>query len=210
MRTRIWTMPTRIFHWLLAIGFASAYILSDFEDLNKFHFAFGAFVGTLAIFRILFGFVGPKYSHFRDFPIGIKKLKEFFRTLPDKTKTYIGHNPAAAAIMLGILMTAVLCGISGYLFQGVKSHAFDIGINRKTLKEIHEVLANLFLILVAVHFLGVIIDNFLHRKVGTITSIFNGYKNIEADNIHLNLFQKIFSVLWFIIPLVAFWLAYNL
>lgn len=210
MRARIWTLPTRIFHWLLAIGFATAYIVSDFEDLNRFHFAFGAFAGSLAFFRILFGFFGPKYSHFRDFPVGIKKLRNFFKNITDKTKTYIGHNPAAAAVMLGILVTAVLCNISGYLFYGAKSHAFDIGINRRTLKEIHEIFANLFLIMVAFHFLGIIVDNFLHRKIGAITSIFNGYKNVEAENIRLNRFQKIFSILWFILPLIIFWVAYNL
>lgn len=210
MRTRIWTMPTRIFHWLLAIGFVSAYILSDFEDLNKFHFAFGAFVGSLVIFRILFGFIGPKYSLFRDFPIGIKKLKEFTKTFLDKTKTYIGHNPAAALVMLAILLTALLCSVSGYLFYGTKEQVFNLGISRRTLKEIHEILANLFLILIVVHLLGVIIDNFFHRKVGTITSIFNGYKNVETENIRLNRFQTIFSILWFIVPLLVFWLAYTM
>jgi cytochrome b561 len=26
----IWTLPNRIFHWLLATGFAAAYILGDY------------------------------------------------------------------------------------------------------------------------------------------------------------------------------------
>ena len=210
MKAQIWTLPTRIFHWLLAIGFASAYVLSDFEDLNRFHFAFGAFVGSLAFFRIIFGFIGPKYSHFRDFPIGIKKIVQFIKTFRDKTKTYIGHNPAAAVVMLGILITAVLCGTSGYLFYGVKSHAFDLGISRGSMKEIHEIFANLFLILVAVHFLGVIIDNIFHKNVGTFSSIFNGKKNVESENIQLNSSQKIFSIAGLLISLIVFWLAYNL
>lgn len=210
MKTLIWTLPTRIFHWLLVIGFVTAYILADFENLNRFHFAFGALVGSLVFFRILFGFFGPKYSHFRDFPVRINNQKEFIKTFLHKTKTYIGHNPAASVIMLGILITALLCSISGYLFYGVKEQVFNLGISRHALKEIHEILANLFLILVIIHLLGVILDNYFHRKTGTIISIFNGYKNVEPEEIKLNSFQIIFSLFWFIVPLFVFWLAYNL
>ena len=47
MKTLIWALPTRLFHWLLAISFAFAYILGHFDDFIRFHFAFGALIGTL-------------------------------------------------------------------------------------------------------------------------------------------------------------------
>jgi len=67
MKSYIWTLPTRVFHWSLAIGFTTAYILGDFDKFENLHFAFGAFVGTLILFRIVFGIFGPRYSNFKDF-----------------------------------------------------------------------------------------------------------------------------------------------
>ena len=49
MKTFIWSVPIRIFHWLLVIGFATAYILGDQVITANWHFAFGAFVVSPAV-----------------------------------------------------------------------------------------------------------------------------------------------------------------
>ncbi|MDP2089443.1 MAG: cytochrome b/b6 domain-containing protein [Flavobacteriaceae bacterium] len=210
MRTYIWTLPTRIFHWFLAVGFAVAYILGDFDNLRNLHFAFGAFVGTLIVFRLLFGLFGPKYSNFKDFPIGLKNQKEFIKTYFSKAKTYAGHNPAASVIALFILLVGILCSISGYLLYATENNVLSMGINEEFLEESHEVMANLFLALVSIHILGVLADTLFHGKTGTLQSIFTGFKNIETKNTRLNGFHKIFSLLWLIIPFIIFYLAYEL
>jgi cytochrome b len=210
MRTYIWTLPTRIFHWFLAIGFTIAYILGDFDNLENLHYAFGAFVGTLIIFRLLFGLFGPTYSNFNDFPIGINKLKEFFNTYFSKTKIYPGHNPAASVIMLLILIVGLICGISGYLLYATENNVFSIGINEDFLEESHEVLANLFLILIGIHLLGIFGDTIFHSKTGSLQSIFSGYKNIVTKTAKLNSFNKVFIIFWFSVSFYVFYLAYGL
>ncbi|MDD3722234.1 MAG: cytochrome b/b6 domain-containing protein [Lutibacter sp.] len=209
MKTLVWTLPTRIFHWLLALSFTIAYILGDFDDLINYHFAFGAFVSVLIIFRILFGLIGPKYSNFRDFPIGLSHQKAFVKNYFSKNN-YVGHNPAAALIMLAILLVGLFCGISGYLLTVDGNSAFNIIGNSEWLEDTHEVLANVFLGLVIMHLVGVFADAVFHWKTGTLTSIFNGYKNVEAENAKLNIFQKAFSILWFIIPFIFLYLAFGL
>lgn len=210
MKTYIWTLPTRIFHWLLAIGFTVAYILGDFDNFENLHFAFGAFVGVLIIFRILFGLYGPTYSNFKDFPIGLKNQIEFIKSYFSKTKIYAGHNPTASVIMLFILLTGLICSISGYLLYASENNVLNIGINQDLLEKSHEVLANLFLILIGMHLLGVLGDKLFHGKVGTLQSIFTGYKNIEAKNAKLNSFHKTYVFLWFLVPFYVFYLAYGL
>ena len=79
MKTYIWALPTRIFHWLLVIGFSAAYLLGDADGLRNVHYAFGAFVGTLVFFRLIYGLIGPGYSNFKDFPIGFKNQVDFFK-----------------------------------------------------------------------------------------------------------------------------------
>jgi cytochrome b len=211
MKTYIWSIPTRIFHWLLAIGFTIAYILSDFENLRNLHFAFGSFVGILIIFRLLFGLFGPKYSIFSDFPLGLKNQKEFIKTYFSKSpKIYPGHNPLASVFILSILFVGIICSISGYMLYATENSVLNIGVNEEFLEESHEIMANLFLVLVGIHLLGMLSDKIFHGKTGTLNSIFTGYKNIDSENIKLNSFQKIFSLLWLIIPFIIFYLAYNL
>lgn len=210
MKTYIWTFPTRIFHWLLATAFTTAYILGNFDNFDNLHFAFGALVGILIIFRLLFGLFGPTYSNFKDFPIRLKSQKEFVRTYFSNTKIYAGHNPAASVIMLLILTVGLICGISGYLLYATEKNVLSIGINEDFLEESHEVLANLFLALVCMHLLGILADILFHNKTGTFQSIFTGYKNIETKSARLNAFHKVFILLWFIIAFYVFYLAYGL
>lgn len=210
MRTYIWTFPTRIFHWLLAIGFTTAYILGDFGNLENLHYAFGAFVGMLIIFRFLFGFFGPIYSNFKDFPIGWRSQKEFITTYFATTKSYAGHNPAASVIMLFILTTGLICGISGFLLYATENNVLSIGINEDFLEKSHETLAIIFLILVGIHLVGILADILFHSKTGTLQSIFTGYKNIKTKSARLNGFHKVFIILWVIIPFYIFYLAHGL
>lgn len=210
MKTYIWTTPTRIFHWLLAVGFTVAFILGDYDNLSNLHFAFGAFVGVLLFFRILFGLFGPKYSAFKDFPIGLKSQREFIKSFFSKKKIYAGHNPAASVIMLSIFFVGIICSMSGYFLYASEYNVLNIGINEDSLEELHEITANLFLILVVIHLLGILVETLVHKKTGTLQSIFTGYKNIESKSGKLNGFHKIFIVLWLLIPfLVSYW-AYGL
>lgn len=207
MKTYIWALPTRIFHWLLAISFAIAFIISDFEELQNLHFAFGLFVGTIIFFRLIYGIIGPKYSDFRSFPVGLKSQKEFVKTFFSKTKVYSGHNPAASLVMLSIFLVGLGCSISGYLIYTTENNLLQLNLNDDFLEEIHEIAANLFLFLVGIHLLGIIFDLVFHSKTETLKSIFTGYKKVVDENVKLNKTQKFFSILWLIIPLLIFYYA---
>ncbi len=210
MKNYIWPLPTRMFHWLLAIGFAVAYLLGDNDELRNLHFAFGAFVGTILLFRVLFGLFGPKHSHFRDFPIGLKNQVEFVKTFFGKTKLYAGHNPMASLVMLGIFFVGIGCSLSGFLIYATENNVLSLNIGEDFLEKAHEVGANLFLFLVIFHVIGVIVDTLFHPQSKTLLSIFTGFKSVEAEKVELNSFQKFFSVLWFSVPFIFFYLADGL
>lgn len=211
MKTFVWTLPNRIFHWLLALGFVMAYILGDFEQYHNLHFAYGAMVGILLFFRIVFGFFGPEYARFRDFPIGLKHQLAYFKNFFKPNTSYVGHNPAAAAVMLAIFIVGLLCSFSGFMLYNAKFQGFfEPGIDSHTLKEVHELLANGFLVLVLAHLSGIFADFFLRQKEQTLVSMVNGYKNIPGKSTHLNKAQKAFSVIWIAMAVLVFVLAYNL
>lgn len=209
MKTYIWGIPTRLFHWLLATGFIIAYILSDFEDYMNFHFAFGLMVGILIIFRLIYGLIGPKYSLFSNFPFCIRNQINFIKTFFDNSKKYAGHNPPASFVMILIFIVGISCSLSGYLLYKSNFSENILFFNKEILEEIHEIFANLLLGLVILHLLGIISDTIFHYKVGTLKSIFTGFKNIEDENIKSNLFLKIFAVIWFTAAIFVFYQAYN-
>lgn len=199
MKTYIWSLPTRIFHWLLVIGMVAAYILSDDEALLNFHSSVGYMVGILIIFRIIWGLFGPKYSRFSDFPIGINSLKTFVTDMKGSKSQSPGHNPGAAIVMLGIIFFTLLIVVSGILLlasegQGLFSF-MQTGLSEDTLEETHEIAVNIVIGLVIVHLIGNAVDFIFNKKAGTLKSMFTGYKNIDGESVKLNSFQKIIAAI---------------
>ena len=197
MKTYIWSLPTRIFHWLLVIGMIVAYLVSEEDSLLNIHSSIGYMIGILILFRIIWGFFGPKYSRFRDFPMGMKSIKAFITDLKSSKSQSPGHNPAASVIMLAIILFSLLIVISGILLLASKGQglfaAVQVGLSSDALKEIHEIAVNIVIGLVIAHLLGNLVDFIFNRKAGTLTSMFTGYKNIEGENAKLSSIQKIIA-----------------
>jgi len=61
-KIRVWDLPVRVFHWLLAGSFAVAYLVAESEQLRGVHMILGYTATGLIVFRIIWGFVG---SHWR-------------------------------------------------------------------------------------------------------------------------------------------------
>ena len=203
-KTYVWALPIRLFHWLLAIGFLITYITSENEYFPTLHFAFGAFVGTLLFFRIIFGFIGPSYARFKDFPIGFSKTKQFISGYFSGTKNYVGHNPLASATMLSIFVTGLLCSISGYLIYAKNNQVMAISVNSNLLTTSHHLFAKLFLILIIIHLAGIFADLIFKKKKTNLPSIFTGYKKLEAENVKLNVIHYVLVIIWFTLPFYVF------
>lgn len=210
-KSYIWTLPTRVFHWLFALLITLAF-LTDEDNLLKYHAIIGYAILILLAFRIIWGFIGPKYSRFKDFPLGLKNIKEFLASLFTDGSRFSGHNPLASYVMIGLLAFAFLAIITGALTYGIQEGKGIFSyLNSSFFKEmelfeeIHEFFANFILFLIFLHLGGIFSDKLLHPKHETLKSIFNGYKKTEQnESVKLNIFQKIFAFLmlaifiWFI------------
>lgn len=208
MKTYIWSLPTRIFHWLLVIGMVAAYLVAEEKELLNIHSSIGYAVGILLLFRIIWGFAGPKYSRFSDFPLGITALKSFFADKKTSKSQSSGHNPAASLVMLGIILLGLAIVVSGALLLASKGQGFfssvSVGLSSHTLKGIHEIAVNVVIALVISHLLGNLVDFIYNKKVGTLQSMFTGYKNIEGESIKLSSFQKILATVGIVSAIAIF------
>lgn len=99
-RFKLWDLPTRLFHWSLALAVAGALVTGQLGgNLIDWHGRCGlAIVGLLA-FRLVWGLVGSTYARFAH-----------FRPTPARIKAYLagewagaGHNPLGALAVFGLL-----------------------------------------------------------------------------------------------------------
>lgn len=201
-RVYIWTLPTRMFHWLFVVGIVAAWISSEEDRWLNIHASIGSAVGVLVLFRIVWGMIGPKYSRFSDFNFGFNALKEYLLTLFNPTRHYVGHNPAASYVMAAMLITVVLAVFSGMIAYGVAENRGVLSFlhsgffrEMEIFEEIHEFFVNLLWVLIAAHVIGVLADRFLHPKDKTLTSIIDGHKNIDGESAALTWYQKIVAVI---------------
>ncbi|WP_037940732.1 cytochrome b/b6 domain-containing protein, partial [Sulfurospirillum arcachonense] len=210
IKSYIWSIPTRVFHWLFALLILAAF-LTDEDSLLYYHALIGYGLLFVVIFRILWGFIGPKFSRFKDFPLSKNEVKDFLAEIFNKKQKHVGHNPLASFVMISMFVVCVITIFTGVITfgadegKGIVSFLNNSSLkDMKLLKEVHELFANLFIALIVAHLAGVVFDRVFHTQYKTLNSIFDGYKMTDANmSISLNIFQKI-SFLLFVIVLVSF------
>ena len=67
--TRVWDLPTRVFHWALAACIVGSILTASIGgNAIGWHFRFGYAILALVLFRLVWGFAGPRYARFSSFP----------------------------------------------------------------------------------------------------------------------------------------------
>lgn len=183
---RVWDPLIRVFHWGLVAAFATAWLTAD--ELQPVHEFAGYTVAGLVAFRLIWGLVGSRYARFVQF---LKGPGETLAYLGDMTRgrerRYLGHNPAGAVMIVALLLTLSGTAFTGWLMEDearvamlpsmpaivAPARADDDGDAREygergeaegLLKDVHETLANLMLLLVALHVGGVVLASFRHHE----------------------------------------------
>lgn len=173
-RILVWDIPTRVFHWSLALSFAGAWLTAESERYRDIHVALGYTLLGLIVFRLLWGFVGSRYARFDSFLYGPKKVAAYLRSLlTPNPEHHVGHNPAGSWAIFLLLGLGLLAGISGILL-------FQEAGGEEAFEELHEIAANGMLAVVLVHIAGVVVSSWLHRE-NLVRSMVTGYKTAEAD-----------------------------
>ncbi|MFA9374722.1 cytochrome b/b6 domain-containing protein [Poseidonibacter sp.] len=200
-KSYIWSLPTRVFHWLFVLFILLAFISAEEDFWLDYHAIIGYAVLILLFYRVIWGFFGPKYSLFKDFPIGIQNAKDFLSNIFEKQEKYIGHNPLASYVMFSMFIICFLVIISGILAYGIQEGKGIVSFlnssffkEMELFEELHELLSTLFIVLIVAHIFGVFMEWFLHSPNETLNSIFTGFKKTKNDeSVKLNIYQKVFS-----------------
>lgn len=185
-KIRVWDPLVRVFHWGLVAAFATAWLTAD--ELQPVHEIAGYTVAGLVAFRLVWGLVGSPYARFAQF---LKGPGETLAYLGDMTRgrerRYLGHNPAGAVMVVALLVTLAGTAFTGWLMEdearlamlpsmpaivapawadddGDAGEYGERGDVEGPLKAVHETLANLMLLLAALHVGGVVLASFRHHE----------------------------------------------
>jgi cytochrome b len=164
----VWDAPVRVFHWLLVLCFAGAYLTAESERWRLVHVSLGYTMGGLVAFRLVWGLMGTRYARFSSFVRGPGAVVRYVRAmLRGEPEHHVGHNPAGAVAIVLLLLSSVVIVATGWAIYN------EVGGN--ILEDLHEGAGNFMLAVVAVHVAGVVVASRLHKE-NLVRSMLTGRK----------------------------------
>jgi len=195
-RILVWDMPTRIFHWMLALSFAGAFLTAESERWRDIHVLFGYTVLGLIAFRLVWGFVGTRYVRFAVLMrCSAYVIHYLVRLIRGHAWHPVGHNPAGAVAILLLLVLGIVSGVSGW--------AVYEEIGGDWVEELHEFVSNVMLVVVLVHIAGVLVVSYLQGE-NLIVAMITGRKRRAAYQAISRSYPLIAMLL--LTALIGFWI----
>lgn len=191
----VWDAPVRVFHWLMALSFAGAYVTAESERWRLVHVTLGYTVMGLVAFRLLWGLVGTRHARFGDFVRGPRAVLRYLGSLlQGRPEHHVGHNPAGALAIMALLALGACVTAAGW--------ATYTEVGGEWLEEVHEVLANLMLAIVVVHVAAVVLSSRLHHE-NLVRAMVTGRKAAPATEGIRSAWRSVAVVL--LVAVLGFW-----
>ncbi len=113
-KVRIWDLPTRLFHWLLAVTVVGLVVTAKLGgNAMNWHLLLGHAMLALLLFRLLWGLVGGRWSRFASFIHAPATVLRHVRGQGTESDS-AGHSPLGALsvfAMLAVLIAQVGSGL---------------------------------------------------------------------------------------------------
>lgn len=163
---KVWDLPLRLFHWLLVVAIAVAFLSSEEgSPLNQWHILSGWVAAVLLTFRLVWGFVGGEHSRFSDFIRPSRIGDHISGLIHGRREPSLGHNPLGAVAVVVLLALAAVTVWTG-AFGG------------EAAEELHEIVGWTLLAMVALHVLAVLAMSLFERE-NLVRAMITGTKPAE-------------------------------
>lgn len=191
----VWDAPVRVFHWLMVLSFAGAWLTAESERWRLLHVTLGYTMAGLVAFRIVWGLIGTRHARFSDFVRGPRAVaRHLGAMLRGQAAHHAGHNPAGAlAIVLMLALTLAIAATGWAVFN-------DTG--GEWLEDAHELAANTMLAVVGIHLLGVLLASRLGRENLT-GAMFTGRKTGRPEDGVRSAWRSVASLM--LVAVLGFW-----
>lgn len=158
---RIWDPTIRLFHWLLVGFLAFSWWTAEDHEMERHRFS-GYAILTLLLFRIYWGFAGPRTARFSGFVRGPSAVMAYVRDLGSRNaQAAPGHNPLGGWSVVAMLLAIgvmVAAGLFASDTDGLESGPLATYITfaqSETASTVHGSVFNIILGLVALHVLAI-------------------------------------------------------
>jgi cytochrome b len=181
-RRLVWDLPLRLFHWLLVLSLGALWATGEGGfDWMQWHMYLGYWTLGLIVFRVIWGFVGPRHARFSNFLAGPSTIWRYARSLGAGTMIQTaGHNPLGG---ISVIVMLVLVGFQ--IFTGffatddiLWTGPYNGAVSSETaerLTSLHHLNFNIILAAVVLHVLAIAFY-FLVKKQNLIAAMFHGRK----------------------------------
>lgn len=181
-RRLVWDLPLRLFHWLLVLSLGGLWATGEAGfDYMEWHIYLGYFTAGLIVFRVIWGFVGPRNARFSNFLGGPSRIWRYAKGLAAGTMIQTaGHNPLGGLsvilmlLLVGFQVFTGLFATDDILYTGPYNGAVSSDTANK-LTSWHHLNFNIILAAVALHILAIAFY-FLVKKQNLIAAMFHGRK----------------------------------
>jgi cytochrome b len=183
----VWDLPLRLFHWLLVLSLAASWATAKAGfDWRPLHMRLGYFTIGLVLFRLVWGFIGPRHARFTSFlkgPVGVWRYARGMAAGTMLVET-AGHNPLGALMVVLMLVLLAIQTATGLftsddiVYAGPYNGAVSENL-AKQLGHIHHVNFNFILAAVALHILAIGFYT-VAKKQRLIPAMFTGRKPAES------------------------------
>lgn len=194
-RELVWDAPVRVFHWLMVLCFAGAWITAESEGFRLLHVTLGYTMAGLVVFRLVWGLVGTRHARFASFVRGPAAVLRYMRALlRGQPEHHTGHNPAGALAIVGMLVLAGAITATGWA-----GYAGGYG---EWVTEVHEAAAIAMLALVGLHIAGVALASWMHRE-NLVASMVSGRKAAPAADGIRSAWRSVAALM--VVAVCGFW-----
>lgn len=171
---KVWDPLVRLFHWSLAGLFLANFFTEEGELVHR---GFGYAILILIAVRFVWGWIGTRHARFADWVPGPRRVRDYLRQrLAGRSRRQLGHNPAAAVMILALLVGVLLVAFTGWL------QTTDRFFGDGWLEELHEVLAYGVLGLVVLHVLAAVGES-VHYGENLVASMIHGRKRALGQDV---------------------------
>lgn len=122
-RVRVWDLPTRLFHWVLAAAVIGSVATAKVGgNAMAWHYRFGYLILVLLLFRLVWGLVGGRWARFASFVYGPASTLRYLRgRRSDGDRFDVGHSPTGALSVFALLLVlAVQVGTGLVSFDDIE------------------------------------------------------------------------------------------
>ena len=185
---RVWDLPTRVFHWLLAaLVIASIVSAKIGGNAMPWHFRFGYVIFTLLLFRAVWGLVGGRWSRFTSFVYAPATTLRYLRGRSRVDEFHdVGHSPLGALSVLALLALLAAQIATGLFADDEISNTgplikFVSGATSAALTGWHKTYGQRLIIGLSILHVAAVVFYLVRRKNNLVRPMWTGDKLLPPD-----------------------------